>query len=101
MASAGFSVCSGTTQVWMLQAWMVVLKHPSSKKKKKKNRGNIRCNLMSAISPGLHFSCPCQGFDLPGTVGRDSSPISGVVEGHSQPSGLQEKGKEWPGVGGV
>lgn len=36
MASAGFSVCSGTTQVWMLQAWMVVLKHPSAQEKKKK-----------------------------------------------------------------
>lgn len=100
MASAGFSVCSGTTQVWILQAWMVVLKHPSPPEKKK-NRDNIRCNLTSAISPGLHFSCPCQGYDLPGTVGRGSSPISGVVEEHSQPSGLQEKGKERPGVGGV
>lgn len=46
---------------------------PRGKKKKQKNRGNLRCNLTSAISPGLHFSCPCQGFDLPGTAGRDSS----------------------------
>lgn len=74
---------------------------PLLQEKKKKNRGNLTCNLISAISPGLHFSCSCQGFDLPGTVGRDSSPISGVVEEHPQPSGLQEKGTEWPGVGGV
>lgn len=103
MASVYFLLCSRTTQVWTLQAWMIVPKSP-----RPKTRVNPKCPICNClqmiVSPGLHISCLCKGYDLPATSGRDSSPISGMVGNTHGPVVCSRKGRKgqvWVEVGGV